>query len=290
MHSAQELVSQIEALTSLPTVYERVREQLESPDGSVFEVARLVSADPALTARLLRLVNSAMYGYRGEIDNVVRAVQILGLQQVHDLVLAMSLHAVFAGIRPAQLDMNRFWRESVLCALASHAIAQRTGAVAAERSFVMGLLADIGHLVLFQTAPELAAEARTIAGQGGEPLHHVERRVVGCDFAEVGATLMDQWRVPRAFAEAIGAQTLPRLGGEHAADAAALNLASHIVAADRLGESSEQVGARIDQTVWDLLGLDAECIAAVREEAELNLAAYLSLFFPSAPRQVTRDL
>ncbi len=77
MHSAQELVSQIEALTSLPTVYERVREQLESPDGSVFEVARLVSADPALTARLLRLVNSAMYGYRGEIDNVVRAVQIL---------------------------------------------------------------------------------------------------------------------------------------------------------------------------------------------------------------------
>ncbi|NLG61862.1 MAG: HDOD domain-containing protein, partial [Candidatus Cloacimonetes bacterium] len=205
MHSAQELVSQIEALTSLPTVYERVREQLESPEGSVFEVARLVSADPALTARLLRLVNSAMYGHRGEIDNVVRAVQILGLQQVHDLVLAMSLHAVFAGIRPAQLDMNRFWRDSVLCALASRSIAQHAGAVAVERSFVMGLLADIGHLVLFQTAPELAAEARTIAEQGDEPLHLIERRIVGCDFAEVGATLMDQWRVPRAFAEAIGA-------------------------------------------------------------------------------------
>ncbi|WP_415246565.1 HDOD domain-containing protein [Thauera sp.] len=56
MHSAQELASQVESLTSLPTVYERIREQLESPTGSVFEVARLVSADPALTARLLRLV------------------------------------------------------------------------------------------------------------------------------------------------------------------------------------------------------------------------------------------
>ncbi|HRJ25008.1 MAG TPA: HDOD domain-containing protein, partial [Thauera sp.] len=83
MHSAQELVSQVEALTALPDVYERVRQQLDSPAGSIGEVARLVAADPALTARLLRLVNSAMYGYRGRIADVDRAVQLLGLQQVH---------------------------------------------------------------------------------------------------------------------------------------------------------------------------------------------------------------
>ncbi|HAY10096.1 MAG TPA: histidine kinase, partial [Thauera sp.] len=73
MHSAQELVSQVEALTALPDVYERVRQQLDSPAGSIGEVARLVAADPALTARLLRLVNSAMYGYRGRIADVDRA-------------------------------------------------------------------------------------------------------------------------------------------------------------------------------------------------------------------------
>ena len=179
MHSAQELTSQIDALTSLPTVYERVREQLQSPQGSVFEVARLVAADPALTARLLRLVNSAMYGHRGEIDNVVRAVQILGLQQVHDLVLAMSLHAMFAGIKPAHLDMNEFWRNSVLCALAARAIAQLTRHPGQERVFVIGLLADIGHLVLFQTTPVLADEARQIASQTNEALHLVERRIIG---------------------------------------------------------------------------------------------------------------
>ena len=202
MHSAQELTSQIDALTSLPMVYQRVREQLQSPQGSVFEVARLVAADPALTARLLRLVNSAMYGHRGEIDNVVRAVQILGLQQVHDLVLAMSLHAMFAGIKPAQLDMNEFWRNSVLCALAARAIAQLTRHPGQERVFVIGLLADIGHLVLFQTTPVLTDEARQIASQTDEALHLVERRIIGCDFAEIGATLMDQWRVPSSFATA----------------------------------------------------------------------------------------
>ncbi len=195
----------------------------------------------------------------------------------------MSLHAVFAGIRPAQLDMNRFWRESVLCALASHAIAQRTGAVAAERSFVMGLLADIATSCCSRPRRNWPRRPARLPGKAEKPCTSSKGGSSAATSAEVGATLMDQWRVPRAFAEAIGAQTLPRLGGEHAADAAALNLASHIVAADRIGESSEQVGARIDQTVWDLLELDAECIAAVREEAELNLAAYLSLFFPSAP-------
>lgn len=281
MHSAQELTSQIDALTSLPTVYERVREQLQSPQGSVFEVARLVAADPALTARLLRLVNSAMYGHRGEIDNVVRAVQILGLQQVHDLVLAMSLHAMFAGIKPAHLDMNEFWRNSVLCALAARAIAQLTRHPGQERVFVIGLLADIGHLVLFQTTPVLADEARQIASQTNEALHLVERRIIGCDFAEVGATLMDQWRVPSSFATAIGTQTLPRLGGEHAGDAAILNLARHIVEADARGETSKQTAARVETSVWGLLDIDPDRFAAIREEAELNLAAYLSLFFPS---------
>ena len=280
MHSAQELTSQIDALTSLPTVYERIREQLQSPQGSVFKVARLIAADPALTARLLRLVNSAMYGHRGEIDNVVRAVQILGLQQVHDLVLAMSLHAMFAGIKPTHLDMNEFWRNSVLCALAARAIAQLTHHPGQERVFVIGLLADIGHLVLFQTTPVLADEARQIASQTNEALHLVERRIIGCDFAEVGATLMDQWRVPSSFATAIGTQTLPRLGGEHAGDAAILNLARHIVEADARGETSKQTAARVETSVWGLLDIDPDRFAAIREEAELNLAAYLSLFFP----------
>ncbi|WP_415246566.1 HDOD domain-containing protein [Thauera sp.] len=224
-----------------------------------------------------------MYGYRAEIDNVTHAVQILGLQQVHDLVLAMSLHAVFAGIRPAQLDMKRFWRDSVLCALASRTITHRTGRPGLERMFVIGLLADIGHLVLFQTTPLLADAARQSALQTGEPLHLAERRSVGCDFAEVGAALMDQWRVPGAFAGAIGTQTLPKLGGEHAGDAATLNLARAIVEADVLGESSAQTAGRVDPAVWKLLGIGPEVIATIREEAELNLAAWLALFFPPRP-------
>ena len=267
-------------LTSLPDVYERVREQVESPDGSIAEVARLVGADPALSARLLRLVNSALYGPRRRIDDVLRAVTLLGLHQVHDLVLAMSLQATFAGIRPARLDMQRFWRSSLLTGLAARAAAQAAAQPMAERLFVIGVLSDIGHLVLYQTVPELAAMAQREADAGRDTLDAAERRIVGCDFAEVGAALMDRWQLPDRFAGAIGTQMLPRLGGAFAADAAALHLARRIAEADAKGEASADVATSVGADVWPLIGPAPEQLGAIREEAELNLAAYLALFFP----------
>ncbi len=280
MHSAQELVSLLDALVSLPTVYHRIRDELDSPDGSVTEVGRLVAADPALTARLLRVVNSALYGYGGQVDTVSRAVQILGLQQVHDLVLAMSVSSVFTGIRPEHMDMNRFWRSSVMCGLAARAIARGSGLPSGERLFVMGLLADLGHLAMYQVVPDLAFEAQSSADHGGEPLHEAERRVIGCDYAEVGATLMDHWKLPHGFAEAIGAQLNPRLGGESSFDAAILNVAAQVVRADRYSEPSEDAAARVEPSVWVQLSMSPGSLGRIREEAELNLAAYVALFFP----------
>lgn len=280
MYSAQELVSQIDALTSLPTVYLRIREQIDAPDGSIHEVARLVAADPALTARLLRVVNSAMYGYDGTIESVNRAVTILGLQQVHDLVLAMSLEAVFRGIRPDAMDMNRFWRASMMRSLTARTISLSCEQTAPERMFVIGLLADLGHLIMYHALPMLALEAATAAQTSGEALHLVEQRVIGCDFAEVGATLMDHWKLPPSFAGVIGAQTLPRMGSEYAFDATILNLANHIVRADELALTSDDAAAEVDPLVWATLDMEPGAVGRIREEAELHLAAYVSLFFP----------
>ncbi len=280
MHSAQELVANIDALTSLPTVYLRIREELDAPESSMTRVAGIISADPALTTRLLHVVNSALYGYGGKIDTIPRAVTILGLQQVHDLVLAMSLGSVFAGIRPAHMDMNRFWRSSVMCGIGARDIGRRSDLPSSERLLVVGLLADIGHLVMYQVVPALADEARTIADATEEPLHEVERRIVGCDHAEVGAALMDQWRLPSCFAEIIGAQINPRLAGAFTLEASIIHLANQIVESDRRGEASEVAAARVPPVIWSQVNLPPSSFAELRETAELGLAGYLALFFP----------
>lgn len=284
MHSAQELVANIEALTSLPSVYVRIREELDMPEGSLSEVGKLVSSDPALAARLLQVVNSALYGYGGRIDSIGRAVTILGLQQVHDLVLAMSIGSVFAGIRPERMDMNRFWRGSVMCGIASREIGRRYDLPTSERMLVVGLLSDLGHLAMYQTVPALADDARAASEASGEPLFEAERRIVGCDYAEVGATLMDHWKLPACFAEIIGAQIHPRLAGEFTYEAAILNLASHIVFAENRGETSEVAAQRVSPVIWPMLNLEPGVFGELREAAELNLGSYLAILFSGAAK------
>lgn len=280
MHSAQEIVCQVDALATLPTVYHRIREQLESANGSLLEVSRLISADPALTAGVLRLVNSAYYGFGGKIDTIERAVPILGLQQVHDVVLAMTVSAIFKGIQPEHMDVDRFWHGSMMCALAARSLARTAKHPGAERMFVIGLLSDIGHLVMYETVPQLADEAQSLSDESGEPLHLAERRVVGCDYAEVGAALMDGWKLPACFAEVIGAQILPRLAGKFTSDASVLHIARMISHADRYGESSDEAASRLDPVVWLDADLDPASFTSSREEAELSLAACISVFLP----------
>lgn len=280
MHSAQELVARIASLASLPTVYLRIREALESREASLSDVAMTISADPAITARLLHVVNSPLYGFNGRIATVQRAVTILGLQQIHDLVLVLSLREAFPRHDADPLDLRRFWRGSVMCGLLAREIGRKTGLPAAERLFILGLLADLGHLVMYQTVPALTAEAKIASETGPEPLDEAERRIVGCDYTEVGATLMESWNLPASFARTIGAQLNPRLGGENAYEAAILHVAARIVAAENQGRSSHEAAAEIDPVAWSQLELAAETIPELRRSAELDLAAYLALFFP----------
>ncbi len=279
MHSAQELVSQVQALTSLPSVYTRIREVVDAPDGSLTEVSEVIGADPALTARLLKVVNSALYGYGGKIDSLHRAVTLLGLQQVHDMVLAMSLGSVFAGMHPSHMNMTRFWRDSVMRGIAAREIAHLSDQPTVERMLVIGLLADIGHLVMYQTVPQLADEAGTLAAASDRSLAECEREIVGCDFAEVGAALCAQWQLPACFAEIVGAQLNPRLAGEFALEASMVLIANRIVEAEHNDELSNEAAQRISPAIWAALGLEADRFGALRATVELHLAAYLQILF-----------
>ena len=280
MHSAHEIVASCEHLRSLPAIYLRIRDELESEDGSLPEVTRLVSHDAAISARVLQVVNSPLYGFAGQIDNIMRAVQLLGMQQVHDLVLASSIGEMFDGIDSRTMDMRMFWRLAVLRGLSSRVIARRCGLLDAERMFVIGLLASLGHLLMYLTVPEKAIAAQQQADTTGALLHEIERRDIGADDAEVCCALLDNWKLPSNFSPAVGGQHRPVLAGEHSLEAAILYLANRTADADRLGLSSQEAAERVASGIWTHLDLAPQILAEVREEAELNLAAVSAMFFP----------
>ena len=113
----EELVKNVGELVSLPDVCIRVNQMVDDPNASAVAFGEVISQDPGLTARLLRIANSAFYGFSQEIDTVSRAVTIIGLGKLRDLVLATSTVDVFDKIPNELLTMENFWRHSLSCAL-----------------------------------------------------------------------------------------------------------------------------------------------------------------------------
>ena len=150
-------------LFSLPDIYLRLKNLLKEPDFAMAEVAVIISQDPAITLRLLRMVNSSLYGLSTKVETVSRAITLLGTQQIHDLVLATSIAQSFDRISINVMDMRRFWRRSVYCGIITRQLAIKCGGCDPEHLFIAGLLHDIGHLIMYQAIPDLSQQALLIA-------------------------------------------------------------------------------------------------------------------------------
>lgn len=194
--TVETLIENCEDLPTLPDVYLRVRDVIEDPKASMVELARALSVDPGMTARVLKLVNSPFYGLSGKIESVSRAASILGMQPIHDLVLASSLATTFSQITPAIMDMKTFWKCCVERGLLARTLARTCNLVDSERLFVGGLLSDIGHLVLYLKVPDLAAEVLKQAKAKDLIRPALEQEHMGFDAAEVGARLLAKWHLP----------------------------------------------------------------------------------------------
>ena len=194
--TVEELIRNCDDLPTLPDVYLRVKEVVENPKASMVDLARALSVDPAMTAKVLKLVNSSFYGLSGKIETVSRAASILGMQPIHDLVLATSVGTAFSKASSPIMDMHVFWQSSVERGLLARLTAKWCNLVDSERLFVGGLLCDIGHLVIFQHIPDLAAQALNQAKTEKTRRTTCQRELLGFDAAEVGAELLKEWNLP----------------------------------------------------------------------------------------------
>ena len=206
MPLASELVQSCTTVFTLPEIYFRVRDVVDDPNSTMDDLANSFKLDPAISARLLRIVNSPLYGFPKQIDTITRAVNIVGMQAINDFVTATTVGRTFSGMPIQLMDVPMFWRKSVLCALVAGKIAKSCGIEDSERFFIEGLLRDIGHLVLYQTIPHRASPLCIEAGYLETSLAEVEQSNIGCDFAEVGAELIRSWGMPMQIEQAVRCQ------------------------------------------------------------------------------------
>ena len=141
----------------------RAIDLINDPDASAAEIGDVISEDPALTARLLKIVNSAFYGFPSRIETVSRAITIVGTLELLDLILAASVVKAFSGIPSELVDMDQFWEHSLYTGVTARVLAGRHRAPDTERYFVAGLLHDIGALVLYRQLPRQSRAALPVA-------------------------------------------------------------------------------------------------------------------------------
>lgn len=205
-NDAEALLSRIDDLPPLPAVAVRVMAIADDNRTSAMDLAQILQTDQALTARLIRISNSAYYGFARRVGTVREAVVLLGFKQVRQLAVSASLMSMFRATHPSneRFNLDLFWGHSVAVALAAEALAKWSRVGRPEDAFTAGILHDIGRLVLRQAMPREFERAVSMALDGGIPLDVAELEVTGYAHEEVGQALGERWRFPPALIEAVG--------------------------------------------------------------------------------------
>jgi HD-like signal output (HDOD) protein len=203
------LVEEIADVRPLPPIAAQVLQIAEGENFSAHELAQAISSDPALTARVLKVANSAYYGFPRRITTVRDAVVLLGFRQIRSVALAAC--AMRALPSDENIDSHRFWEHAVTIGMLAERLARHEGRHQ-DTAFTAGVLHNIGRLALDQVRPGLFALVCQRAARSGQSIHDVEREMLGFTDAELGGALALRWRFPADLALAIARHAEPLEG------------------------------------------------------------------------------
>jgi HD-like signal output (HDOD) protein len=277
MGTPKDIVDHETQLVSFPDVYFRIKEVLESPSSSADDIARVVTTDVGLSAKLLKLVNSPFYGLATSVDSVVRAVALIGVKELSLLALGISTINFFKDIPPELMDMRTFWRHSLRCAVFAKLLSSRIPGAQPERFFTAGLLHDCGRLILFKNMPYASVESMLFARRDMIPQVEAEKEILGYDHTEVSELLLRSWQFPPQLVDMIAHHHSPA-NGQTPRDAAVIQLADNMANAAEISEGGMYVLPGMDGSAWALLGIDVPMLQEVMELHDNHFEEIMAAF------------
>lgn len=210
----------IQDLPALPTVVAKVLELADNPSASAMDMERIISSEPAIASKVLRVVNSAYYGMGRKIYSISQAIVVLGFGQVKNLVVSMAVMNLISGHTHSITKLHyAFWRHSVATSVATVQLANNRGVrkEVKELASVGGLLHDIGSLYLLVHLRDVYRKVLLTSSQKAMPLRLVEEEIIGIDHAEIGGMLTTAWNFPQDLVQVIANHHHPERDRENEA-------------------------------------------------------------------------
>ncbi len=274
----ESLMESSDQLGSLPTIFYQINAAVEDPECSFSEIGAIISRDPALCARLLRIVNSSFFGFSAKVETITHAVTIVGMVQLRDLALATAIVNNFDGLPKNAVNMKSFWRHSISVGLAGRVIGIYLKESNPERFYVLGLLHDLGRLLLYLAVPEDMSRVLKLNAEGGL-LHEAESNIMGWDHAEVGGALLRKWNLPAQMVEGVRYHHSPSSAPNFPLEAAITHVADIVVQTLELGSSGERYVPPLDSKAWDALGLPSSMLPSIVTQVGCQVDDLAEIFF-----------
>lgn len=258
-------IDRIKSLPTLPAVLSRILSTVADPDASALDLARHITVDQALTATLLRIVNSAYYSFEREVVRIPDAIVILGFTEVRNLALAATAFEVLPN-SGSVYDRTQLWRHSIATAIASDRCARAGGLLNPDAYFVAGLLHDIGKVVFDVLSPEKYRVAAMRAHDQGMRLFEIERQVFGYDHTLLGAALSRHWHLPAFITTGIQDHHAAEKDQMLPENARIVAVANGLVYESGLGEASSGVMPLYPLDTARSLGIGEEQMRGIEQE------------------------
>ncbi len=199
-HEIKKQLSQIEELPTLSLVAQKVISLTKDPKSSAADLQKVIKADTALTAKVLKIVNSAYYGFPSSITSISQAIVILGFKTIRNLAMSVSiLENVFKNAK----GYEDIWEHSVVTAITSQSVAENFKYINVEEAFIAGIIHDIGKIILSTYFPETMNEVMAYSQENSITFYEAERKVMDTDHALIGGWLLRKWEFPQVLIDAV---------------------------------------------------------------------------------------
>jgi putative nucleotidyltransferase with HDIG domain len=259
-------IETVRTLATIPSVASRLMELVADPAVSLTEISGFVSNDPTLATKVLRMVNSPVYGFPGRISSVNQAVFLLGVNAVKGLLYGVTVFDLM------QKTMIGLWEHSLGCAIISRLVAKKKGLKEPEETSIRGLLHDIGKVILVLQFPEeygtimSEAEAREVS------IYEVENEYFSTSHATVGAWVADQWSFPKVLTDVIAYHHKPHLSKLAPMETAIVHFSDVLLRGRGFGFAGDYAVPPVHPSAWKLVDLSDSDIREILKEAEELLA------------------
>lgn len=266
------VVDKISGLPTLPSMLSSINKLMLNPRTSAKEVAQLISSDPAIASKILRVVNSSFYGFPNRITTISHAIVILGFNTIKSIVLSSTIFDVFhRDSAEARFNRTDFWKHSIGCGCAAKVIAKALGITAVEELFIAGLLHDVGKIVVDQFLQPQFQAILDLVEKRDILIAAAEEEVLGVTHAEIGSWLFQRWNLSKALIESAASHHNPALASENARQAAIVHLADIVCRAMQIGSGGDRRIPPLSDYAWRTLGLPMTALDSILEETQLEM-------------------